>query len=436
MTVASFAMAASSTTSSGSIVYPNAAVGGVSIDAEGLLNNATTDEIGSLKKLRLENLETIPSALNQTTPIRKVSLRRLEEAINECIKAKKPLPDAIVCLAGLQHIEYVFVYPEEHDIVLVGPGEGWTIDSHGDVVGITTHRPVMQLDDLLVALRTAQAAAQGGISCSIDPTAEGLASLKGYFNTQKTIHENIVPEIEKAMGHQNITVNGVPSTSHFAKILVAADYRMKRVSMELDPSPVRGLPSYLQMLPATGKACHTPRFWLEPQFASLLRDSEGLAWALHGSSVKAVTEEDFLTATGNLQHSGKASPAAQKWCDIMTRKYPELAVADPVFGQLQNCMELAVVGALVAKERLTEKSGNSLPLLMESPDVQLLQFTAPKQVDSKASVFKKGHNWVASVSGGVAINSWMVADAAKTSDSVAPVRKEATPPKTNDWWWN
>jgi len=30
----------------------------------------------------------------------------------------------------------------------------------------------------------------------------------------------------------------------------------------------------------------------------------------------------------------------------MTQHYPELALAEPVFGELRNCMELAVVGAL------------------------------------------------------------------------------------------
>ena len=47
--------------------------------------------------------------------------------------------------------------------MLVGPGEGWKVDGTGNVVGVTTGLPVMLLDDLLVALRSAKAAAQGGI---------------------------------------------------------------------------------------------------------------------------------------------------------------------------------------------------------------------------------------------------------------------------------
>ena len=74
----------------------------------------------------------------------------------------------------------------------------------------------------------------------------------------------------------------------------------------------------------------------------------------------------------------------------MTEKYAELAVADPIFGQLQNCMELAVVGALVVKERLTEKAGYSMPTLLESPAVKPDAFNAPKQVREQGQRAEEG----------------------------------------------
>ena len=75
--------------------------------------------------------------------MREILLRKLEAAIDDCAKNDKPLPTPIKYLAGLQQIRYIFVYPEQKDIVLVGPGEGWKIDAKGNVVGITTGRPVM-----------------------------------------------------------------------------------------------------------------------------------------------------------------------------------------------------------------------------------------------------------------------------------------------------
>ena len=345
------------------------------------------------------------------------------------------MPDAIKYLAGLQRVQYVFVYPEQKDIVLVGPGEGWKADAKGNVVGVTTGRPVMLLDDLLVALRTAKTAAQGGITCSIDPTPEGLASVGKTVLPRGVDTATAAATLEKAMGMQRVSVTGVPDTSHFARVLVAADYRMKRIAMALDPSPVRGLPNYLGMA-KPAKAMVSPRFWLEPKYEAVLCDAQGLAFELCGSSVKAMTEEDYVAASGTVQHSGKPNPTAQKWANIMTEKYPELAVADPVFGQLQNCMELAVVGALVVKANLPEKAGYDMPTLMNSPAVKADVFNAPKLVASIASVLSKGKGRVMSVSGGVSINSWAIADKVKPSDKVAPVRQKAAFAETAGWWRN
>ncbi len=412
-----------------------AAVGGVSIDADGVLKNATPANMNKLCDFYRQGLEQIPGDLNGTVGMRKVSLRRLEAAIDACAPNNKPLPDAIKYLAGLQHIRYVFVYPEQKDIVLVGPGEGWKVDDRGNVVGVTTGRPVMLLDDLLVALRTAKDAAQGGITCSIDPTPEGLARLSQLKLRPGTDSATLAEENEKAMGIQQIRLHGVPGTSHFARVLVAADYRMKRIAMALDSSPVRGLPSYLQIAKPSKKMI-SPRFWLEPKFDALLADANGLAFELCGSSVKAMTEDDFIAANGGVQHSGKTGVMAQKWADMMTDKYPELAVADPIFGQLQNCMELAVVGAIVVKDNLPQKAGYDLPVLLGSSAVKSDVYYAPKQTPTIASILKKGRGQIAGVSGGVAINSWAYADKVKTSDKVAAVRSKAAFDKTAGWWQN
>ena len=419
-------------------VISTRAVGGVSIDTDGVLSNAQTDDLGMLGKLRTELLEKIPADLEPTVEMLRISLRGIEAELEECAKSDKPIPDTLKYLAGLQSVRYVFVYPEQNDIVLAGPGEGWCVDAKGTVVGATTGRPVMLLDDLVVALRTARAAANGGITCSIDPTSEGLARMKQRLPalTASGNPGTVASGIENALGMQRISVHGVPETSHFARVLVAADYRMKRLAMNLDPSPVRGLPSYLGMVKPSTRAMISPRFWLEPEYESLVRDADGLAFELRGSGVKAMTEEDFIAASGNVQHTGKAGPAAQKWADIMTEKYAELAVADPVFGQLQNCMELAVVSALIVKERLAEKAGHSMPTLLESSNVKPESFPSPKQVESLASVMKKGRKWLIGTSGGVAINSWAIADRVRADDSIGAVRGQASLGDSANWWAN
>ena len=121
----------------------------------------------------------------------------------------------------------------------------------GEVVGAKNGRAVLRLDDLLVALRSADQARNGGISCSIDPTPRRDGAAASLFRREE--ERSAIPirhrrEIESSLGPQTISVSGVPGSSHFALVMVAADYRMKRLAMNLEPSPVKGMPSYLQML--------------------------------------------------------------------------------------------------------------------------------------------------------------------------------------------
>ncbi|MFZ5830885.1 MAG: DUF1598 domain-containing protein [Planctomycetota bacterium] len=424
----------------GQVVATTRAVGGVSINADGILDNASIDDLRVLQQLRSKSLEQIPGELSGLTELRKVSLRQLESTISECTEQGKPLPDAAKYLAGLQRIQYVFVYPDQQDIVLVGPAEGWKVDGKGNVIGVSTGRPVMLLDDLLVALRSARQAAQGGITCSIDPTQEGLARLQSVIASAQRQSQGgnvrgAVAAIEEAMGPQKITIGGVPDESHFARVLVAADYRMKRIAMKFERSPVQGLPSYLDMAPASRGSVQTPRWWLEPNYQPILKDAAGLAWELRGGSVKCMTEEEFLAANGQRERSGKSAPMAQKWADLMTEKYDALAVAEPVFGQLRNCMELAIVSALIVKERLPEKAGQSFPVLLESEDVKTEEYPPATSVATKASLVRKSGNWLVSVSGGVLVNSWGIADKTEVAEAPAQARSQAGE-HSGKWWWN
>jgi hypothetical protein len=418
-------------------------VGGISINADGILNNVDVDALGNLSQMRKQAMQKLPAELAKAAGLRKVSLRHLEAAIAECRKANKKLPDDVCFLGGLQQIRYVLVYPEQKDIVLVGPGDGWKVDDRGNVVGVANGRPIMLLDDLVVALRSAQQSQQSDITCSIDPTSEGLQKLRDYVSTLRTIGDpkTTSANIEQTLGMQQITFSGVPTTSHFARVLVTADYRMKRLAMgfEKPPAHIRGLPSFLQMMSAgpRGMSASLPRWWLEPKYDALLRDAAGLSWELQGGSVKALTEEDFLTANGSKEHTGKASPVAQKWADNMTAKYDDLSVAMPIFGDLRNCMELAIVGTLIVKENLPAKSGCSLTVLTDPKQFVVQANIAPTQLSSKASLLKKGHNWLISASGGVAIHAWTTIDQAQRSDAAgAAVRAKATPDSATNWCWN
>lgn len=413
----------------------NSAVGGVSIDADGVLDNMQVASRRELREVRAKALDESPADLKSFSKLRRVSLKGLESAIAEHRKTQvTPLPDAIQLLAGLQEVRYVIAYPERNDIVLIGPGEGWKINETGDIVGVTTGRPVMQLDDLLIALRSGGAEA---IQCSIDPTPEGLARLQTLTKQLKTAGnlQATLAAIEEALGPQVVSVGGVPESSHFARIMVAADFRMKRLAMHFEPAPVERLPSFMELAKAGsgGISNMLPRWWLAPKAEPLLADPDGLTWELPAFGVQCMTEEDFLQQDGTTKQTGKAGAIAKRWAATFTERYDELAKHDAVFGQLRNLIDLAVVGALVRRENLLQRAGLDAPYLLGEEMAD--KFSPPRKVDTQTSFLKKGRNWLISASGGVQMFPAQLVSNVQKTDSLAPVRQE-TAAAGKSWWWD
>lgn len=417
------------------------AVGGISVDPAGVLSNSERDTNG-LRQFWLDNIQPVPGDLERAAPLRKVSLRGLAAKLAELGRNEDRAPDDVRFLAGLQRVEYVLVYPEQQDIVLVGFGEGWVIDRQGFLVGATTGRPVLQLDDLLVALRTADEALAGGLTCSIDPTEEGLARLNKIapqFQTPGLDPKEVAAQVERELGPQRISFGGLSPDTRFAHVMLAADYRMKRLAMNFDRSPVKGLPSYLQLTKGKLKAGMQnilPRWWLTTNYDPLLTDGKGLAWQLRGQGVKCMTEDDWLAADGTRRHTGKASPAAKKWAEQMTKKYDELSAKEPIFGELRNCIDLAVVAALITKEGLAQRAGLDLGALVDPRQFATEVYLTPKQVPTQASVLETADAFILSASGGVQLDPGAVAEHHQPSDKLAPLLDKASAGRGDTWWWN
>ena len=413
------------------------AVGGIMINPSGALSNATRDQVGELGQVLADALQPVPDAMNRTAGLRKVSLRGIEAEVRKSLASGKPVPDAIWCLAGLQQVRYVLAYPDKKDIVIVGKGEGWKADVRGHLVGVQSGRPVLLLDDLLTALRAAASPNRTVMSCSINPTPEGVRRLEA-LNRQLRPGANpqaVARAFEEQLGPQEISITGVPEDSHFARVMVAADYRMKRFSLAFEPSPVRGLPTFVEMFrPSAAGGSSMPRFWLQPEHRGLVRDDAGLAWELRGSTVRAMAETDFYDAQGVAHPTGQSDAISRKWAEIMTKRYDEVAQADPVFGKLRNCMDLAVVAALVVKEDLPGKVSHRFPVLMGS-ELPTAKLPAPKQVGTEASLVRKDRSWTVAA-GGVQMNPYAAVERSEVSSALTAMHGKAAAEQPAAWWWD
>lgn len=413
------------------------AVGGIAIDADGIVRNLDARAVESLAAERRAALADADAV--KAGALRKVSLAAMTAAVRDAAAAGKPVPSDVVFLGGLQQITAVFVDPDRHDIVLVGPADTPVVGPAGAIVGAVSKRPLLQFEDFVVALRAIDGARAGGIRCSIDPTRDGLARLDAFLAKQRAVMGNPEPlfrGMEQALGLQTVTVGGVPADSRFAQVLVAADYRMKRIGMGFEPSGVRQLPSYLAMVPAGGQAASLPRFWLEAEYDPIARDADELAWRLSGRRMKCLTESDLFSKNGIERGAGRADKVAEKWCDAMTAHYDDLALKQPVFAELMNCVDLAVVAALIKGRQLDARAGLDLAPLLDATAVPLPTYDVPETVPTVASGLKKGTTWVLSASGGVQFQPWQFAANAQAAADLGEQRTAALAarPQTGVWW--
>ena len=409
-------------------------IGGVDINPDGVLNQVTEAMQRDNRQRVIDNLEAVAEGAKQSTGLRAISMKAMEAALHAAANEGTPLTDEMRYMAGIQRIEYVIVNPETGDILIGGPGEGWRVDEAGNVVGETTGRPVIRLEDFIVALRTADAAnREYGISVSIDPTPEGQKRLNQLYRNAG-FNTGMKEQIEEAMGPQNITLTGMPTDSRMAQILVAADYRMKRMAMGFETAAVEGIPSVLEMAQQKGKGFkQDPRFWLQCDYDSIKRSEDGNVWQISGAGAKAMTET--LTTGGS---KAKDHPIAAKWAENMTNKFGELANADPVFAELQNVMDMAVVAAIVRKHDLLVTAGLSIPTLSgENDDVELPKWSVPKTVSTQCSFVRINSSWMVTASGGVQVDSWGVLENVQIDNALASVvNRVSISENENRLWWN
>lgn len=420
------------------------AASGVIIDSKGLMKNIVVSSDGKLARRRLAAARNeLGKDLNTFSPLRKVSLVRLERACEKFAKDQAHVTPDLQYLAGLQRIDYVFVYPEEQDIVIAGPAEGFAEDGAGRTLGFTTGRPPLRLDDLIVALRAVQ---QGNeVGCSIDPRPENVAKFKKFQTANRgastaAVARNRFARLAKIMGNQDVTIWGIPADSHFARTIVEADYLMKRISSGLMKVRVRGFKTQLD-LTRPGDDMAT-RWWFTPLYEPFTTTPDGNAIHLAGQRAQLWAENEILTPDGQRIGVGIQRSSTDRYTKLFTEKFPELAEAVPAFAELQTLIDLLTVSTMIQEKRLAERVGWSMSLFLDPERATLSKWNVPREVESTVSMkFVRGKTLMGMVSGGVIIDpvrtfrqTQLEEDDGQLSDAQTEARKQL--PQEDRWWWD
>ncbi len=426
---------------------------GVLVDPQGLLTHLTRNELthrldalGAIARKALLNAD-----LQKSSDLRFVSLTRFEKELSERLSKGQSPTETMKYLGGLTGVKYIFVMPEEKDLVIAGPGEAWRYDARGSAVGAVSGRPMLQLDDLVVLLRTFGPGGERVFGCSIDPRAANLKSTKEYL---ASIKGPLAPgalggwlqQIENRMGLQDIRIYGVPAESRIARTIVDADYRMKLIGIG-KLAGVKQIPSIFELMAKSREKEELPlnayRWWLTMKYDAILHNEAKNVYEIQGSSVLVKSEDQMISENGKQVQSGKVSGVNRQFAENFTTHYRELAAQDPVFADLQNIFDLGMVAALCHREHLAEKIGWNLGEFGSAGNYKTKSWPAPRTVKTvMAHRVSGGTNILVQAAGGVQadlLGAMKSEDLVRSSADVRSLDLEAAVPADQPaarWWWN
>jgi hypothetical protein len=431
--------------------------GGVRVDTAGLVHSLLAgDSRGMLAAIRRRAAQIgLNADVRRPSLLRKVSLTRLERAVQIKLAKGEPISEDMLVLAGLTKIQYVLVYPETGDIVLAGPAGNWRTDHEGRLVNVQEDRPALRLDDLIVILRHMfkdTKTTEQAFGCSIEPIKDNLAATKAFLDkwagkklpAGASAKEKWLGELRDALGRQSVDYFGIDPTTRVARVLFEADYRMKLVGIGKERGP-HTVPSYLSMLKAdeAPSSLGVLRWWFTLNYDAILTSDSRDAFELRGQGVKVLSENELVDAQGNRSHTGQSDEHTAAFAENFTRAFKDLAAKYPVYAELQNVCDLALTCSLMRNLDLPGQAGWQMECFGSAGDYQTSVGNTPKMVESVINQrdLSKGR-FVVVVSGGVRVDpTSLTAKSALVVDRKGNLgsRHGAAAPRDlplTKWWWD
>ena len=423
---------------------------GVVIDANGVLRMQGVADAGLSAERRKAAAAALPGDLQKSSGLRKVALSRLEAEVAKAAAAGRGIPEELEKLAGLTRVQYVFVFPAEGsepgEVVIAGPAEGWMADATGRIVGVETGRPTVLLEDLAAAIRAFPPGqpADRSIGCSIDPKQAGLAAMQAYLAKLGRINpqantEQIVTGMKEALGLQDVRVDGVSPATHFAQVMVEADYRMKLIGIGLERPPVK-MSTWIDLAAAGSVAANAlQRWYFVPDYRCIRISEDDLAIELVGRGVKLCGADEVVLGDGRRMSANRADRASKTFTETFTAKYPDIAARNPVYAQLRTLIDLAVAAAYLQEHDAYGRAGWGAKTLGDEKSYSIERLPPPAEVETAITAVWRGNRLLTPIGGGVVLRPRMALDSPNLlvdEDAAVAKAREALKLPAGRWWWD
>jgi hypothetical protein len=258
-------------------------------------------------------------------------------------------------------------------------------------------------------------------------------------NERAAVTAAIAKGTAEALGDAAIRVFGISPRTHFAHVLVEADYRMKRIGIGVETPPVK-MTTFLSALQSPQQGT-LQRWWFTPDYQCVRLAEDQLAAELVGQGVQLSAEDKLIGADGELAAAGaRPNKASEMFTLSFTRKYPEIAAASPVYAQMRNLIDLAIAAALIRRLEYYDRSQWSGETFRDEKQLTLETLPEPRRVPCVVNTLWKGSRLLNPAGGGVTIRP----DEALASENLLPdedgkvqrLREELPRPAGDAWWWD
>jgi hypothetical protein len=298
-------------------------------------------------------------------PIRALSLKALQQRLGSCMPGGS-CREELLKLGGLTRIRGYVLDDAGNDLVLFGEVE--------------PESPPLYTEDLAVALRNAwlkYAELKGDVryysypGCSLDPDPILLRRLEEIGDKLFSDSSSGKPESELAKWQtlctqpQTVSVKGVPFNSHFARVMVDADYYAKRLVDGSASLLLDGFENLVDMTldsvrqdisknqPITVPASCLNRFEFCPGENKYKYD-DGIV-LIDQCPVFLLTEEQYLTTNNEISGRGRPDPLAEKFASDFTRQYPKIARQKPIYRELENLFRFVALAKIMKLNQVDDQ---------------------------------------------------------------------------------
>ena len=251
---------------------------------------------------------------------------------------------------------------------------------------------------------------------------------------------DIVAGMKEALGEQKVSVQGVSPATHFANVMVEADYRMKLVGIGLEPPPVK-MPTWIELATAGAVAANgLQRWYFVPDYECVRIAEDDLAIELVGRGVKLCGADEVVRPDGSRLSATRADKASGTFTQAFTRNYAAIAAKSPVYAQLRNMIDLVVAAAYMQEHDAYGKAGWGATTLCDEAAYPVERLTAPTRAETAIHAVWRGNRLLTPIGGGVTVHPRMALDSPNLlmdeKGVVKAAHASAKDLPADGWYWD